>query len=349
VVPKIIVPLVIFAYGFLFLHLGFIILFIKKRKKIHDILLLLTFDFSLMCLIGSITVFNDLSSMTLNFLVFITLTAIAPLGLDLFIEFFCVRGKWKRMLQVVRIATVLVICTALAFFYAEVSTNLVYAFGYAWLILVLSSFLFIESGNLLPFKTMPNTLKRFYVLICFDIFCISGIFTVQITGLISLSSFFWFLVINSLIMKIAHIIKNPGTFETIEDEISVRRAGRSKIANLDETELIERLQSLMKDDRLFLYPELRLAGLSKKLKITTHQLSEFINRKYSMTFNNFINQYRIEYACLLLKENQEYSIMEIAYESGFNSKSAFNAAFKAITGITPTTFCRQAFCTPKRD
>jgi len=347
VIHKIIVPLVVFAYGFLFIHLGVIIFYIKKRRKIHDVLLVLTFDFSLMCLVGSYTVFNGLSSMILNFLVFITLTAIAPLGLSLFIEFFSVRSKWKRTLQAVTVITGLVICAALVFFYAKVSTNKVYAFGYAWLILVLSSFLVIESKNLLPLGTMPKTLKRFYELICFDIFCISGIFTVQVSGYISLSSIFWFLVINSLILKIAHIIRNPDIFNAIEDEISVRRAGRSRLANLDETDLIERLQSLMTKERLFLDPDLRLAGLSKKLKITTHQLSELINKKYSMSFNNFINQYRIEYACQLLTDERKHSIIEIAFESGFNSKTTFNTAFKAITGKTPTTYLRQASGTKK--
>lgn len=342
-IDKIIVPLVIFAYGFLFLHLGIAGLFIKNRKKIHKILFVLTLDFAIMCLIGSYTVFNGLSSKTLNFVVFVALVAIAPIGLDLFIEFFRVRNAWKRTLKTVTVATIFVITLAMALFYANIYPNIVYSFGYAWLILVLTCFLVIESRNLLPLGTMPKTLKRFYVLICFDIVCISGVFLVQITGYISLSSFFWFLVINSLIMKIAHIIKNPDTFEAIEDEISIRREVRSKIANLDESVLIERIRALMTEERVFLDPELRLVGLSKKMKITPHQLSEFINKKYSMTFNNFINHYRIEYACQLLKTNQEYSIIKIIFECGFNSKSAFNTTFKAFTGKTPTEFYRQTF------
>jgi AraC-like DNA-binding protein len=348
VIDRIIVPLVIFAYGFLFLHLGIVAFFIKYRRRIHDILLALTLDFSVMCLVGSYTVYNGLSSKTLNFVVFISLVAIAPIGLDLFMEFFSVRNAWIRTFKIVTAATVAVIGVAMALFYADVPPNLIYSFGYAWLILVLSGFLVIESWNLLPLWTMPPTLKGFYALICFDIFCISGIFLVQITGYISLSSFFWFLVINSLILKIIHIIKHPGTFEAIEDQISVRREVRSRIANLDESELSGRLQSLMSDDRVFLDPELRLAGLAAKLKITPHQLSEFINKKHAMTFNAFINQYRIDFACILLKTNLEYSILDIVYESGFNSKSAFNTAFKTITGMTPTGYYRQECGTIKK-
>jgi AraC-like DNA-binding protein/uncharacterized membrane protein (UPF0136 family) len=347
-IDTIIVPLIIFAYGFLLMHLGLAFLSIKNRRRIHDITFALTIDFSVMCIIGSYTVYNGLSSKALNLVVFATLVAIAPIGLDLFIELFNVREKWRHAQRASFILTGAVIAGAAYLFFAGARTNLIYAFGYGWLLIVLSPFFALESKNILPLGTMPEMLKILYVLLCLDVFFIFGIFIAQLTGYITLSSPFWFLLINSLILKIATIVKNPATYSKIEDEISVRREVRSKIANLDENLLNERLRSAMSDDRLFLDPELRLASLSKRVKITPHQLSEFINKKHSMTFNNFVNKYRIEYACSLLLEDRDRPIIDIVFESGFNSKSAFNATFKAITGKTPTAYCGEIPTSKKR-
>lgn len=338
----IIVPLVIFAYGFLLFHLAVAVLLIKNRRKIHDVTFVLTMDFSVMCLLGSYTVYNGLSSKSLNWIVFITLVALAPIGLALFIELFTVRDKWRRAQKIDVALTVIVVAVAFALFFRGVRPNFVYAFGYAWLLVVLSPFFLLESKNILPLGTMPASLKTLYVLLCLDIVFIGGIFLAQLTGYIFMSTPFWFLLITSLIAKIAHIVKDPGTFKKIEEEISVRREVRSKISNLDETLLNENLQKLMMTERAFLDPELRLAGLSKKLGITPHQLSEFINKRHAMTFNAFLNNYRIEYACALLAARHEHTIIDVVFKSGFNSKSTFNSAFKAITGKTPSEYCREA-------
>lgn len=341
-IDRIIVPLFIFAYGFLFFHLALGLFFIKGRRKVHDIALCLTFDYSVMSLVGSYTVYNGLASKPLNLVVFASLVAIAPIGLDLFIELFSVREAWRRTLIAVITTTVAVIAVAAILFFKGIRPNLIYAFGYGWLLIALSAFFLREGKNLLPLSTMPSSLKILYILLALDVLFIFGLFLAQLTGFVNLCSPLWFLVSVSQIAKITRIVKRPDTLRDIEREISERREIRSRIANIDERRLSESLERLMSDERAFLDPDIRLADLSEKLGITSHQLSEFINTRFSRTFNQYVNQYRVAYACSSLEADNARPIIEIAYASGFNSKSAFNTAFKSHTGMTPSDYARNA-------
>ena len=92
----------------------------------------------------------------------------------------------------------------------------------------------------------------------------------------------------------------------------------------------------------YLRMELNLDILSKDLSIPTRYLSEVINVFFQKNFYDFINDYRIE-ECKRLFNDPNYNknnILEIAYESGFNTKATFNSAFKKRTGITPLQYRR---------
>jgi len=82
---------------------------------------------------------------------------------------------------------------------------------------------------------------------------------------------------------------------------------------------------------------LTLTDLSKQLSIASSYLSQIINESFNQNFNDFINAYRIkECQHLFLDQSKsKMTILAIAYEVGFNSKSAFNRAFKKHTGVTP--------------
>ena len=104
-----------------------------------------------------------------------------------------------------------------------------------------------------------------------------------------------------------------------------------------------RLEQAIEEEKVFTENELSLAELSKKIDIQPYQLSELISRVYGESFFDFINRNRIEEIKLrLLDSNSDsFSLLGIAMDCGFNSKSSFNTAFKKFTGQTPSEYRTQ--------
>ena len=91
--------------------------------------------------------------------------------------------------------------------------------------------------------------------------------------------------------------------------------------------------------------KLSIQDISNAIQIPIHRLSRAINQHYQLNFFNFVNAYRVQAARQLLSDPayQQYSILDIAYSVGFNSKSSFNAVFKEHTGSTPSTYRKKNF------
>ncbi|MDP2692541.1 MAG: helix-turn-helix domain-containing protein [bacterium] len=127
---------------------------------------------------------------------------------------------------------------------------------------------------------------------------------------------------------------------SIEEEGQLTKMKRNILSDEDLILLKSQLTNLMKEKKPYLDSELNLLKLSELLKVTPHQLSYLINTGFSENFFQFINKYRVEKAkeILVKGEMNNFSILGIAYESGFNSKTSFNTTFKKITGQTPSEF-----------
>ena len=106
------------------------------------------------------------------------------------------------------------------------------------------------------------------------------------------------------------------------------------------TDILTRLRTLMDTGRPYQNPDLSLADLAAQLRLPTHHLSQVINEQCQQNFFDFINTYRIEEVKrqLQLPETAHLKLEEIGFAAGFNSKSAFNAAFKKSTQTTPSQF-----------
>jgi AraC-like DNA-binding protein/TRAP-type C4-dicarboxylate transport system permease small subunit len=98
-----------------------------------------------------------------------------------------------------------------------------------------------------------------------------------------------------------------------------------------------KLLALMAEEQPWLEPELTLAELAHRLRTNTSLLSHVINTGCGQNFNDFVNRYRVAEAERKLQDPRlaHYSLVGIALESGFNSKSTFNRVFKKLTGRTP--------------
>lgn len=103
-----------------------------------------------------------------------------------------------------------------------------------------------------------------------------------------------------------------------------------------------RLEALMASERPYLDPELTLADLAQALQVRPHQLSQYLGRHRGETFFDHVNARRV--AAVIAEFGRPRaatrSMLEIALECGFGSKSAFNAAFRRHAGTTPSA-CRR--------
>jgi len=104
--------------------------------------------------------------------------------------------------------------------------------------------------------------------------------------------------------------------------------------------VIIELQQLMDREKLYLEPELNIGNIANQLNVHAHQLSKLINCQLEKNFFEFVNEYRVEEFKKLATnpKNKHISILGLAMEAGFNSKSTFNRFFKNSTGLTPTEF-----------
>lgn len=139
--------------------------------------------------------------------------------------------------------------------------------------------------------------------------------------------------------------RNTEAMETLRDLAAFKneKYTRNYLNNLDVNDLLVRLDSFLRKERVYLNEELKSGDLANLLGITQHQLSQLLTEHLKTNFVNLVNQYRIEEAKKLLQENPDHTILRVAYDSGFGSKTTFNTTFKELTGETPTTFRRRIF------
>ena len=102
------------------------------------------------------------------------------------------------------------------------------------------------------------------------------------------------------------------------------------------SELLERIIKLVNDEKLFLYPNLKVSDLAKQLNSNRNYIYHAINVEMGTSFSDYINGLRVDYASRLLEERSELSINDVMTKSGFTSSSAFYRNFKKFKGITPT-------------
>ncbi|MBR9824477.1 MAG: helix-turn-helix domain-containing protein [Alphaproteobacteria bacterium] len=104
------------------------------------------------------------------------------------------------------------------------------------------------------------------------------------------------------------------------------------------SEAYGRIQTLLQQEEAWREPRLSLAEIAHRLQLNPRDVSRAINLQAQTSFARFINTYRIDALNALMADpaNHDRTIMALAYEVGFNSKSAFNRTYRELTGKTPT-------------
>ncbi|MDZ7648436.1 MAG: helix-turn-helix domain-containing protein [Cytophagales bacterium] len=118
---------------------------------------------------------------------------------------------------------------------------------------------------------------------------------------------------------------------------------RSSLSEALGVETFAGLTKVINEDKIFVNPELTLAELAQTLNVHPHNLSQVINTFEGKSFYDYINLKRIEEfkRVVALPENRKFTLLALAHDCGFNSKTSFNRNFKNLTGLSPSEYLRQ--------
>jgi AraC-like DNA-binding protein len=133
----------------------------------------------------------------------------------------------------------------------------------------------------------------------------------------------------------------PGFFE--RPKIHTLKNLEDSFPGIRSDEAVNRLKIKLEVEKMFLQPKLSIDQLSNELKLPTRYLSALIQTHFQQNFPSLLNSYRVKEVLKKLNDPKEQhkTLLALAFESGFNSKSAFNQAFKEQTGKTPSSFSRK--------
>ncbi|MBN2522495.1 MAG: AraC family transcriptional regulator [Bacteroidales bacterium] len=167
---------------------------------------------------------------------------------------------------------------------------------------------------------------------------ISKLYITQIKVPVEISLYIGFIVFCFLFIQ--KIFSQPFMFHISENPTENKK---QSLSDRIRKQYYQKLLACMNNEQPFLDPEINLSSLGQKISIPPRSLSEVINTMERKNFYDFINYYRIKESEKLLttSSGREKTILEVLYEVGFNTKSAFNIAFKKHTGMTPTEYKRR--------
>ena len=195
-----------------------------------------------------------------------------------------------------------------------------------WLLFVLSFFLLFFMADFV----------RFFLKMALDIEWKSfSLLPLNLAAFVFIMIFFG--INQAVIYRPIHRKSEMGNLEPIEPKYS-----RSALQDDEFNALNQQVVNYLKTKKPYLNPDFNLEMMAADLGISKHRLSQTINSGQNMNFHQLINGYRIgEVKEMLLDPSfGHFSVLGIAYECGFNSKSAFNRIFKEETGLTPSEYKR---------
>jgi TolB-like protein/AraC-like DNA-binding protein len=129
-----------------------------------------------------------------------------------------------------------------------------------------------------------------------------------------------------------------------EQEIKEEKPRETNASSVELTNQLKKLMDFIETEKPYLDAQLSLGSLAENLQLHPNKLSWLINEKTGMNFNEFINQFRLAHfkEIALDTKKSHLTILGLAYESGFNSKTVFNAYFKKAEGTTPGNWLKTA-------
>ncbi len=145
---------------------------------------------------------------------------------------------------------------------------------------------------------------------------------------------------NNLNLTITEIYNNAVTANNYQSSYE-----KSGLSDKDMEKVFNKLELFMQTDKLYLIPNLSLRDLANKTQIPQHHITQTLNSFSKQNFYDYVNAYRVkEFIDRLNKGySDNFSLLGIAFDCGFNSKSSFNRIFKKTTGISPSEYKKSLF------
>lgn len=151
-------------------------------------------------------------------------------------------------------------------------------------------------------------------------------------------------IIESIIMLDEPLIEGSSTEDVEEEDIEEEIANTNfVIKDETKTEILDKLIKL-EEKKYFLKQDFTLHNVAKRLKTNTAYLSKIVNNELDKNFSTYVNELRINYIIIELKNNSKlrsYSINAIAEEIGYKSPESFTKYFKVATGISPSVYIKK--------
>jgi len=135
-------------------------------------------------------------------------------------------------------------------------------------------------------------------------------------------------------------LRQPTIFSGVPGKAAKTKYEKTLLAGPLREEYRDRLVRHMDEKKPYLNPLINLPDLAGQVRIPAHHLSQLLNACFRQNFFDFINAYRVRESQRLLvsEEAGTRTVLDILYETGFNSKSVFNTAFRKHVGMTPSEF-----------
>ncbi|AKH95364.1 AraC family transcriptional regulator [Elizabethkingia anophelis] len=153
----------------------------------------------------------------------------------------------------------------------------------------------------------------------------------------------YFGISHANILGLSAIQSNNSEEKQVVNENSITVKYQKNFAGEEVIQSIyQKLSFRMEHEKLYKDPELNLNQVAVLLNVHPNILSQTINSVENKNFYDYINQHRIEEfkRIVILPENQKFTILSLAFESGFNSKTSFNRNFKKYMDCSPREFIK---------
>jgi len=185
--------------------------------------------------------------------------------------------------------------------------------------------------------------KKFWYYLCFSVL----FYYISISGyanyIFSITAFNGSKTNSDSSLK-SELIEDIKTYNQLPN-VNSDKSSDEKVEIPDLNNWKEKVEKLMLVDQMYKNPELVISDLSNKLDTHSKKVSQVINQGFNLNFNDFVNLYRIKALMQKLEEREHdiQTLLSLALECGFNSKSTFNRAFKRYTSLTPKEYIQKHY------